>query len=100
MRIDAKSAIVGGGATAVVVVGLLLAFSAWTQPSPLYGPEKGFSGNNNAPAPKVAPLGTSVTLSPTQMGTVKVVAVQQAEFANRRETVGSIDFNQDRSVQV
>ena len=29
-----------------------------------------------------------------------VVAVQQAEFANRRETVGSIDFNQDRSVQV
>lgn len=99
MRIDAKSAIVGGGATAVVLAGLLLAFNAWTQPSPLYGPERGFSGAG-APAPKVAPLGASVTLSPTQMGTVKVVPVQEADFANRREAVGNIDFNQDRSVQV
>nr|WP_315591517.1 efflux RND transporter periplasmic adaptor subunit [uncultured Cupriavidus sp.] len=99
MRIDAKSAIVGGGTTAVVLVGLLLAFNAWTQPSPLYGPERGFSGSNS-PAPKVAPLGAAVTLSTTQMGTVKVVAVQQADFANRREAVGNIDFNQDRSVQV
>lgn len=99
MRIDAKSAVIGGGATAAILAGLFLAFSAWTQPSPLYGPEKGFAGNN-APAPKVAPLGASVTLTPTQMGTVKVVPVQDYDFANQREAVGNIDFNQDRSVQV
>ena len=100
MRFDAKSAVVGGGATAVVLVGLMFAFNAWTQPSPLYGPEKSF-GKGGASAPKApAPLGSSVTLTPTQMGGVKVVSVQQYEFANQREAVGNIDFNLDRSVQV
>ncbi|MEK7695644.1 MAG: efflux RND transporter periplasmic adaptor subunit, partial [Pseudomonadota bacterium] len=99
MRFDAKSAILGGGATAVVLVGLMFAFNAWTQPSPLYGPEKGF-GQGGPSAPKVAPRGSSVTLTQTQMGTVKVVSVQDYEFANQREAVGNIDFNQDRSVQV
>ncbi|EKZ95777.1 membrane fusion protein heavy metal cation tricomponent efflux ZniB [Cupriavidus sp. HMR-1] len=99
MRFDAKSAILGGGATAVVLVGLMFAFNAWTQPSPLYGPEKGF-GQGGPSEPKVAPRGSSVTLTQTQMGTVKVVSVQDYEFANQREAVGNIDFNQDRSVQV
>jgi len=99
MRFDAKSAVIGGGATAVVLVGLMYAFSAWTQPSPLYGPEKGF-GKGAASEPRVAPRGSTVTLTPTQMGGVKVVSAQQFEFANQREAVGNIDFNQDRSVQV
>jgi cobalt-zinc-cadmium efflux system membrane fusion protein len=97
--IDAKSAAIGGGAAAIVVVGLMLAFSGWTQPTALYGPQPE-PGRAGASAVTVAPRGDSVTLSGPQMQHVKVEPVEEHEFANQRDAIGNIDFNQDRSVQV
>jgi len=42
----------------------------------------------------------SITLEDAQLKSVKIAPVGQYLFANEREAVGSIDFNQDRSVQV
>jgi hypothetical protein len=47
------------------------------------------------------PLGDqSVELSATQLKTVKVEAVGEHSFPIEKEAVGSIDFNQEMSVQV
>lgn len=101
MRFDAKSAAIGGAAAAIAVGGLMLAFSAWTQPSGLYGPQQGpVRLGGGASRVAATPLGDIVTLSPGQMQHVQVAAVEEREFANQREAIGNIDFNLDHSVQV
>lgn len=102
MRIDTKSAVIGGVVAAIAVFGLMIGFSARTQPTSLYGPqpEQGSAGGGKAPA-AAGPRGEqAVTLIPTQMQHIKVAPVEEREFANRREAIGNIDFNLDRSVQV
>lgn len=99
MRLDAKSAAIGGGAAAIAVAGLMFAFSARTQPTALYGPQPE-PGRTGPSAVTVAPRGEVVALTATQMQHVKVTPVEEHEFANQREAIGNIDFNQDRSVQV
>jgi len=101
VRFDAKSAAIGGAAAAIAVGGLMLAFSAWTQPSGLYGPQQGpVRLGGGASRVAATPLGDIVTLSPGQMQHVQVAAVEEREFANQREAIGNIDFNLDHSVQV
>ncbi len=102
VRIDTKSAVIGGAVAAIAVFGLMFGFSARTQPTSLYGPqpEQGSAAGGKAPA-VAGPRGEEVvTLIPTQLQHVKVAPVEEKEFANRREAIGNIDFNQDRSVQV
>ncbi len=100
MRLDAKSAAIGGGVAAIAVAGLMFAFSGRTQPTGLYGPQSEPGKAGGAPAIAAAPRGDAVALTTTQMQHVKVAPVEEHEFANQREAVGNIDFNQDRSVQV
>jgi membrane fusion protein, heavy metal efflux system len=57
-------------------------------------------GGSPAPTASTASANESVTLSATQLRSVVVQAVTEREFAPLRETVGIIDFNEDRTVQV
>jgi cobalt-zinc-cadmium efflux system membrane fusion protein len=57
------------------------------------------------PAAATPPAGPSsaadtVTLSDSQLGSITVASVALREFPVQKETVGSIDFNEDSSVQV
>lgn len=95
--IDVKSAAIGATAAAVVVGGLMFGLSGRTQPTALYGPPAG--GPASAPA-ATARGAQEVTLNQGQMQHVKVAPVEERDFANRREAIGNVDFNEERSVQV
>ncbi len=58
--------------------------------------------NNPVPesAAKSAPVEPSVDLSPTQLNAIKVAPVGTYEFPVEEEAVGSIDYDEDLSVQV
>lgn len=56
--------------------------------------------NNNTPAANPAPSPDSVTITDAQLPSFKLVTVGQRLFRPERQAVGSIDFNEDRSVQV
>jgi cobalt-zinc-cadmium efflux system membrane fusion protein len=61
------------------------------------------SGARNAPAPtpaQPAPAPDSVKLTDSQLSSIKTAPVTEREFAVQQDTVGNIDFNEDRSVQV
>jgi membrane fusion protein, heavy metal efflux system len=59
----------------------------------------GGTANSNAPnAPSPGP--DSVDLSNSQLDSVKVEPVEERDFPIEKEAVGSIDFNEDMSVQV
>ena len=49
---------------------------------------------------RVARSKDSVDLSDTQLASVKVEPVEEREFPVEKDAVGSIDFNEDLSVQV
>jgi len=98
---DAKSAAVGGAVAAVAVAGLMFAFSGRTQSASAY--EQAESSKAGAKAATDAQSRKSrqgVTLNSSQSEHVKVAPVEEHEFANQREAIGNIDFNEDRSVQV
>jgi cobalt-zinc-cadmium efflux system membrane fusion protein len=64
---------------------------------------KGGSGVNksNAAAPSAsAGDRDSIDLSDSQLSAVKVTPVQERDFPREKETVGSIDFNEEMAVQV
>jgi cobalt-zinc-cadmium efflux system membrane fusion protein len=56
-------------------------------------------GDTSKPAPPPAPP-NSVDLSDSQLASVKVEPVGEREFPVEKDAVGSIDFNEDLSVQV
>jgi cobalt-zinc-cadmium efflux system membrane fusion protein len=61
------------------------------------------SGAQNArpaPAPQPALARDSVKLTDSQLDSIKTAPVMEREFAVQKDTVGNIDFNEDRSVQV
>ncbi len=67
------------------------------------GHSRGQAPSNNPvsePAAKSAPVEPSVDLSPTQLNAIKIAPVGTYEFPVEEEAVGSIDYDEDLSVQV
>jgi cobalt-zinc-cadmium efflux system membrane fusion protein len=61
----------------------------------------GCKGGSHADEPKVAPpTATRVELTPKQLEAVEIVTVAPHSFSPERTAVGSIDFDEDRTVQV
>jgi membrane fusion protein, heavy metal efflux system len=93
----ARPALVIGVAAAVV------AYGSWRL-MPSSKPELGTTARaaaeqvNTSSAP--APARDSVDLSDSQLASVKVEPVEDREFPVEKEAVGSIDFDEDMSVQV
>ncbi len=59
----------------------------------------GGTANSNAPS-ATSPAPDNVDLSNSQLDSVKVEPVEERDFPIEKEAVGSIDFNEDMSVQV
>ncbi len=59
----------------------------------------GGTANSNAPS-ATSPAPDSVDLSNSQLDSVKVEPVEERDFPSEKDAVGSIDFNEDMSVQV
>ncbi|WP_316867417.1 efflux RND transporter periplasmic adaptor subunit, partial [Ralstonia mannitolilytica] len=98
MQVDYKSAAIGGVVAGLVVGGLM--WGIWGQKRSEAAPTPSYAA---APVTVPAPPsrdGQAVTLSQGQLQYIKVAPVELREFANRREAVGNIDFNEDRAVQV
>ncbi|ATI29079.1 MULTISPECIES: efflux RND transporter periplasmic adaptor subunit [Ralstonia solanacearum species complex] len=102
MQVDFKSAAIGGMVAALAVGGLMWGLGGQRRSEAAPSPSAPASYEAPASAVPAAPSrdGQSVTLSPTQLQYIKVAPVELRDFANRREAVGNIDFNQDRAVQV
>ena len=91
----------------VATATLFAAVVAYSLMRPGDGPETG--GAATGPQAQGAPTGPSaaasggsptVNLSDSQLGSVKVEPATEREFPIEKESVGSIDFNQDMTVQV
>jgi membrane fusion protein, heavy metal efflux system len=83
------------------VAAAIAAYGAWRL-MPSSKPELGTTARaaveqGNAPS---APARDSVDLSDSQLASVKVEPVEDREFPVEKEAVGSIDFDEDMSVQV
>jgi cobalt-zinc-cadmium efflux system membrane fusion protein len=78
-----------GGAAALVALAIV---THW-----LWRPDGG--ENSSAPSAR-SPSVDSVDLSESQLGFVKIAAVQARDFPVEKEAVGSIDFDEEMSVQV
>ena len=63
-------------------------------------PGQGGSGAHADAASAAAQNPDSVELSDSQLDAVKVKPVEERDFPNEKDAVGSIDFNEDMSVQV
>ena len=81
-------------AAAIIVLFILVAVSYWAfRPSTTSKPGAGASAEQTAAQ-------NSVDLSDSQLASVKVEPVQERDFPTEKQAVGSIDFNEDMSVQV
>ena len=96
-------------AIAVAATATLLAVVAYSFMRPGDGPEAGLGAATTGAEAQGAPTGPSaaasdgpptVNLSDSQLGSVKVEPAGEREFPIEKESVGSIDFNQDMTVQV
>jgi membrane fusion protein, heavy metal efflux system len=88
-----RTAMVGGTAVAFV-------FVAWLSRSE-FGARANTEPSNNAHAPDSdAHVAANLELTPSQLSTIKIAPVGTFEFPVDKETVGSISFADDRSVQV
>ena len=102
MQVDYKSAAIGGAVAALVVGCLMWGLGGQKRSEASPAPS---SPSSYGVAPLALPAtasrdGQAVTLSQSQLQYIKVAPVELHDFANRREAVGNIDFNQDRAVQV
>jgi membrane fusion protein, heavy metal efflux system len=100
------SRIVSGRARAALVVALIVvavaAYGGWRL---IVSPKADLGATANAAveqggAAKPAQPRDSIDLSDSQLASVKVEPVEEHEFPVEKEAVGSIDFNEDMSVQV
>jgi membrane fusion protein, heavy metal efflux system len=66
------------------------------------GPPRGGSGGTGTASAPNMPAGDrdSIDLSDAQLAAVKVEPVEERDFPQEKEAVGSIDFNEEMSVQV
>ena len=101
MRISKKTILAGVAfvvAILIVSAGLYLARYSGNQPKPGQGTEGAGSAPGRAQG-EDTPTKT-VELNETQVKSVKVEPAGEQTFVIQREAVGSIDFNQDMTVQV
>jgi cobalt-zinc-cadmium efflux system membrane fusion protein len=92
----------------VAAVGALIAVAVviyWAWPSGYRSKSEASGPTLPGAAPGVVPNAApqdqaSIDLSESQLAAVKVEAVENREFPVEKEAVGSIDFNEDMSVQV
>jgi cobalt-zinc-cadmium efflux system membrane fusion protein len=110
MILDRKSALIGAAAAAASCLFVLAAYLIWSWAAP---PKDDGAGRKSEeprgakviPAPPEKrhgdPLAAlAVELSPSELEKFKVQPVAEREFTILRETVGTIDFNQEMSVQI
>jgi cobalt-zinc-cadmium efflux system membrane fusion protein len=83
-------------AAAVVVAGIVIGFYHAARADGASGPNAGSSAGRAA-EPAAA---DAVQLSDTQLQMINIDTVSQREFPLQREAVGTIDFNEEMSVQV
>jgi cobalt-zinc-cadmium efflux system membrane fusion protein len=114
MALDRKSALLGAAiAAGILILGFAIYLAVMSigasrnegpQPAahPVASGYKGNGGNNKNGAHSAGdPLAAiSVELSPTEYAKFKVGPALQRDFLIQRDTVGTIDFNEDMSVQV
>ncbi len=91
MTMNRVSATAVGALFAIAVIAYLVWRPGGTAKSP---PGDISAGTAQAAAPN------SIDLSDSQLVSVKVAAVEERDFPVEKEAVGSIDFNEDMSVQV
>src|SRR5712664_2893947 len=108
MAVDKKSALVGAATAVTACVALVALYALW----PEGAKDGGYREKNGEPrGAKVIPAppekrhgdplaAQAVELSPSELEKFKVQTVNEREFVLLRETVGTIDFNQEMSVQV
>jgi cobalt-zinc-cadmium efflux system membrane fusion protein len=87
-----RYAALGGGALFVVIIAAI--YSSWGVKTARAAPASHLPGASSTPDPD------SVRLTDPQLHSITTGTVVDREFLVKKETVGSIDFNQDRSVQV
>jgi len=92
-----KKTLVVGAAVAATVVGL--AAGAYFLVDLDSAPTKATAATTAAPS-EPPPDPNTVELSATQLASVKVAAVEEREFPIEKTSVGSIDFNEEMTVQV
>ncbi len=89
------------GAVIAVIAVAIVAYGVWhfsTSSPPALKPSAG-AGAAQSDA-KGAPDADSVDLSDAQLSAVKVAPIEEREFLVEKESVGSIDFNEDMETQV
>ena len=91
-----RGALVGAGALAAIVViaAVVHAQSGAGAANPVAAPSLAPSTGHMAPALD------SVQLSDSQLRSIRVAVVDEREFVVEKATIGSIDFNEDRTTQV
>ncbi len=89
----------GATVAAALLAVMVIVYWAWHSGG---GPNSGIVASNaNADAPNAAPpVSEIVDLSDSQLASVKVAPVEQRDFSVEKQAVGSIDFNENMSVQV
>jgi len=95
MALDSTQSRWGAAIVAALFAFVIVAY--WG--SHLGGPPSGGSAHGNAPS-AVAGGSDSIDLSDAQLAAVKVEPVEERDFPNEKEAVGSIDFDEEMSVQV
>ena len=91
---------------AAILFAAVLAYSplgpgSWWQPRlGAAGTTAKAQGAPSSPAGGNAGSPPTVNLTDSQLGSVKVEPASEREFAIEKESVGSIDFNQEMTVQV
>jgi cobalt-zinc-cadmium efflux system membrane fusion protein len=94
---------VGAGGLGIVIVAAMILYWTWPTLDHDGGGHPGVSSAAHAQgtrAPQVAPNPDTVDLSETQLAFVKVALVAEREFPIQKDAIGSIDFNQNMTVQV
>jgi cobalt-zinc-cadmium efflux system membrane fusion protein len=84
-----RRTLLAAGATLAVLIAVVASWRSGAQSAPAA-----------TPAAQPAPAPDSVKLSDSQLDAIKTAPVTEREFAVQEDTVGNIDFNEDRSVQV
>src|ERR1700690_2521619 len=89
------------GATVVAALFVAAIIGYWSWRSGVTSNSGLGATSANADAPNPAPQAAdSVDLSDSQLASVKVEPVEERDFPTEKQAVGSIDFNEDMSVQV
>jgi cobalt-zinc-cadmium efflux system membrane fusion protein len=109
MASDRENIGAGAAIAAAILIAAIVAYSVggpgnWSESgfgaAPTNANAQGAPSTPSAGAPGYPLAANSVNLSDSQLASVKVEPVGEREFLIEKEAVGSIDFNQDMTVQV